>query len=88
MLADPGYPCNQNFVPFVDGQIQSVAVDERTGYQLTAELIEQHWRENTKAVLIASPANPTGTMVSADEMVRISELVKARGGYGLTACRR
>ena len=81
MLADPGYPCNQNFVRFVDGQIQAVAVDERTGYQLTAELIEQHWRENTKAVLIASPANPTGTMVSADEMSRISERVKARGGY-------
>ena len=81
MLADPGYPCNQNFVRFVDGQIQSVAVDERTGYQLTADLIEQHWRENTKAVLIASPANPTGTMVSADEMARISERVKARGGY-------
>ncbi len=81
MLADPGYPCNQNFVRFVDGQIQSVAVDEHTGYQLTAQLIEQHWRENTKAVLIASPANPTGTMVSAGEMVRISELVKAQGGY-------
>ncbi len=81
MLADPGYPCNQNFVRFVDGQIQSVAVDERTGYQLTAELIEQHWTEKTKAVLIASPANPTGTMVSADEMVRISDLVKARDGY-------
>ncbi len=40
--ADLGYPCNQNFVRFVDGQIQTVAVDERTGYQLTAELIEQH----------------------------------------------
>ncbi len=81
MLADPGYPCNQNFVRFVGGQIQAVAVDESSDYQLTAALIEQHWTENTKAVLIASPANPTGTLVSAAEMARIIEWLKARGTY-------
>jgi len=81
MLADPGYPCNQNFVRFVDGQVQAVAVNESTAYQLTAELIEQNWQENTKAVLIASPANPTGTMVSDDEMKKISRLVKEKQAY-------
>ncbi len=81
MLADPGYPCNQNFVRFVDGQIQAIAVDEYTAYQLTAEIIEQNWQSNTKVVLIASPANPTGTLVSAEEMAKIIELVKARGAY-------
>lgn len=81
MLADPGYPCNQNFVRFVDGQIQSVAVDETTDYQLSAELIKQNWVENTKAVLIASPANPTGTLVSSDEMRKIIQLVKSKGAY-------
>ena len=81
MLADPGYPCNQNFVRFVDGQIQSVAVDDSSGYQLTADIIEQNWQANTRAVLIASPANPTGTLVPADEMKKIIQLVKEKQAY-------
>ena len=81
MLADPGYPCNQNFVRFVDGEIQSVEVDESSDYQLTAELIEQNWQENTRAVLIATPANPTGTLVPDAEMKKIIQLVKEKQAY-------
>ncbi len=81
MLADPGYPCNQNFVRFVEGDIQAVEVDESTGYQLTAELIEQNWQHNTKIVLIASPANPTGTIVPEDEMKKIIRLLKDKQAY-------
>ena len=81
MLADPGYPCNQNFVRFVDGDIQSIAVDESTSYQLTAELIAQNWQKNTKVVMIASPANPTGTIVPDDEMKKIIQLVKDKQAY-------
>lgn len=81
MLADPGYPCNQNFVRFVDGEIQAIAVDDSTSYQLTAELIEQNWQKNTKVVIIASPANPTGTIVPAREMQKIIHLVKDKNAY-------
>lgn len=81
MLADPGYPCNQNFVRFVDGTIQAIAVDESTAYQLTAEIIEQNWQNNTKVVMIASPANPTGTLVPEHEMKKIIQLVKAKQAY-------
>ena len=81
MMADPGYPCNKNFVRFVDGDIQAIAVDESTSYQLTAELIEQNWQKNTKVVLIASPANPTGSIVAKDEMKKIIQLVKDKQAY-------
>jgi aspartate/methionine/tyrosine aminotransferase len=81
MLADPGYPCNQNFVRFVSGEIQAIAVDESSAYQLTAEIIEQNWQKNTKAVLIASPANPTGTIVPKDEMQKIIQLVADKNAY-------
>ena len=81
MLADPGYPCNQNFVRFVDGEVQSIAVDESSQYQLTAEIIAQNWQENTRAVLIASPANPTGTIVAADEMLKISNFLREKQAY-------
>ncbi len=81
MLADPSYPCNQNFVRFVDGEVQAIAVDESSQYQLTAEIIAKNWQENTKAVLIASPANPTGTIVTEDEMLKIIDLVREKQAY-------
>ena len=64
LLADPGYPCNRHFVELVDGQPVAVPVGPETGYQLTADLVERYWRADTKAVLVASPSNPTGSAVS------------------------
>ena len=81
MLADPGYPCNQNFVRFVNGDIQAIAVNETTNYQLTADLIAQNWQDNTRVVLLASPSNPTGTLVSEQEMTKIIHLVKEKNAY-------
>jgi aspartate/methionine/tyrosine aminotransferase len=80
LMADPGYPCNRHFVELVDGKPVSVAVGPETGYQLTAELVEENWQPDTKAVLIASPSNPTGTLVSDSEMQRLHETVTRLGG--------
>jgi aspartate/methionine/tyrosine aminotransferase len=65
MMADPCYPCNDNFVRLFDGCTHFVNVDAGTQYQLTAELISQNWRESSKGVLVASPSNPTGTLLSS-----------------------
>ena len=51
-----------------------------TAYQLTAELVEQHWTPRTKAVLVCSPSNPTGTMMPLQALREIHEVVRARGG--------
>lgn len=81
MLADPGYPCNRNFAWFLNAEVQSVPVEADTDYQLTAELIAQHWQKPTKAVLLASPSNPTGTIIKADELKRIIQTVKQKSGH-------
>ena len=81
MLADPGYPCNRNFAWFLNAEVQSVPVGASSAYQLTASLIEQHWLAQTKAVLLASPSNPTGTIIAADELHRIAQTVKAKSGH-------
>lgn len=80
LLADPGYPCNRHFVRLVDGEAVGIPVGPETGYQLTAELVERHWDERTAAVLLASPANPTGTVVAPNELAAIVSTVEARGG--------
>jgi aspartate/methionine/tyrosine aminotransferase len=80
LLADPGYPCNRHFVRLFEGEAVAIAVDASTRYQLTAELVRRHWTERTVAVLISSPANPTGTLVPDAEMAAIIEAATELGG--------
>jgi aspartate/methionine/tyrosine aminotransferase len=80
LMADPGYPCNRHFVRLFEGEARLVPVDASTGYQLTAELVRRHWTPRTRAVLIASPSNPTGTLVPAGEMAQIARLVDELNG--------
>ena len=80
LLTDPGYPCNHQFIRVMGGKPLGVPVDSDSGYQLNAALIEKHWTPNTVAVLVASPANPTGTMIHADVMAQLIGAVHGRGG--------
>ncbi|MSQ58585.1 MAG: pyridoxal phosphate-dependent aminotransferase [Betaproteobacteria bacterium] len=80
LMTDPGYPCNRHFVRAMEGRAVCIPVGPGTAYQLTAELVEQHWTPRTVAVMVASPSNPTGTMIPQDEMRRIHAVVAARGG--------
>jgi len=80
LLADPGYPCNRHFARFLEGRACSVPVDAAHCFQLSAELIERHWNEQTVAALVATPSNPTGTIIERHEMVAMADAVRARGG--------
>jgi aspartate/methionine/tyrosine aminotransferase len=80
LLADPMYPANRNFIATVGARPVGVACDASTNYQLTAELVAHNWTERTRGVLLASPANPTGTLVPDHELRAIADLVSARGG--------
>lgn len=79
LIGDPGYPCNRHFVSFVDAEPVLVPTDATTNYQVTADLLADAWTPQTRAVIAASPSNPTGTMIEPDEWGRIAELCRARG---------
>jgi len=78
LMADPGYPCNRHFVRMFGGKDRCIATGHDTGYQLTAELIEQAANIHTKAVMLASPSNPTGTLIGQAELQAIVELCQQR----------
>ncbi|MFQ5994048.1 MAG: aminotransferase class I/II-fold pyridoxal phosphate-dependent enzyme [Acidiferrobacterales bacterium] len=80
LMADPGYPCNRHFVSLFEGEPVAVAVDAATNYQLTESLVREHWAPKTVAVLVSSPSNPTGTLVSDEEMAKLSQAVTELGG--------
>lgn len=81
ILADPGYPCNRNFVRFLSGKLRSVPVDASSSYQLTLEHLQQNWQANTKAVIVASPSNPTGTLLEKSELIKMAGFVKDKDAY-------
>jgi len=81
LMADPCYPCNHNFVRLMGGKAKFINVDGQTDYQLSAQLIQQNWSEKTKGVLIASPSNPTGTIISGQELERSIKQVSSLGGH-------
>lgn len=80
LMTDPGYPCNRHFARFVEGQARSVPVGPETAYQLTADHIHSHWQKNTQLALVASPSNPTGTVLTREQLQSLSEAVHAHQG--------
>lgn len=79
LMADPGYPCNRHFTAFCDARAVSIPVDADCGFQLTLDAVERHATPATRAVLIASPSNPTGTVISAGELERIRDWCRDQG---------
>jgi len=80
LMADPGYPCNRHYVHAMDGIPKSIPVGPEFAYQLAASHIEQHWGPRSAAALVATPSNPTGTLVSDAELRAIHKAVTERGG--------
>jgi len=80
LVSDPGYPCNRHFVRLLDGEPVGVAVGADSNYQLTPELIEQHWDSRTIAAIAASPSNPTGTIIPVAHLETMTEIARKRGG--------
>jgi len=79
LLTDPGYPCNRNLLKLLGADSTAVPVGADTHFQLQAAHIATHWDENSVAAMIASPSNPTGTMIGHREL---QDLIKAVGEAG------
>jgi len=80
LLPDPGYPCNRHFVRLLEGRPVSLAVNAASNYQPTANQVAASWTDKTKGLLVASPANPTGTLLDREPMTALADVVARRGG--------
>lgn len=71
-------PCYVNYVPLAElCHVKVIPLDtSENGFYPTAEQIEKLCTPKTKAVMICSPNNPTGTMIPASELEKIAEVVK------------
>ncbi len=80
LIPDPGYPCNRHFLSSFNAEGLLVPVDADQNYQLTPSLVEDYWTSATRGILIASPANPTGSILSQKTIAELGGVVRKRDG--------
>ncbi|MBI3703815.1 MAG: aminotransferase class I/II-fold pyridoxal phosphate-dependent enzyme [Rhizobiales bacterium] len=79
-LANPGYPPYRHILSALGCQPVLIETSEQTRWALSAKaLIAAHRASPLKGVVIASPANPTGTMMDADALARLIAVAEAEG---------
>lgn len=74
IVSDPAYACYPNFISFLGGVPARVPVYEQDGFQYRVSAIEERINQKTKAILINSPSNPTGCLISEADMKAIAGL--------------
>jgi aspartate/methionine/tyrosine aminotransferase len=81
LMPDPSYPCNRHFVAAFDGVAKMIPSGPEYRFQLSDDMVREHWSGNTRGVLLASPSNPTGTSIAHAELGKIVQSVRERGGF-------
>ncbi|MBI1985181.1 MAG: aminotransferase class I/II-fold pyridoxal phosphate-dependent enzyme [Rhodospirillales bacterium] len=81
-LASPGYPAYRNILRAVGVEVVDLQTGPETNFQPTPELLDRAARQSARAIdglIIASPSNPTGTMIHAGELKAIVDYCEDRG---------
>ena len=74
ILSDPHYACHPNFIRFVEAIPKTIPVYEEDGFQYRPAAIRAALTPKTKAILINSPANPTGNLLEPQRMAEIADM--------------
>ena len=81
IVADPSYSCNRELIRSFEGVVVDVPTSAATRFHLNAELVDRAWSERTKAVMVTSPSNPTGTTIDFDVLKGVCDLARFRGAW-------
>ncbi len=74
IVSNPYYPCYPNIINYVGGNCVFVNTEEDDGFQFRPEEVAKKISPQTKAILINSPSNPTGNLLSPERMGCIADL--------------
>lgn len=80
-LVSPGYPAYKNILAALGIQVIEIATGPETRYQPTPELLDEAVSEfgDLAGLIVASPANPTGTMLRREELTALVAWCRAHG---------
>ena len=80
IVSDPSYSCYTNFINFLGGKPVLVPVSEDDAFQYKPEDIAAKLTSRTKGIMINSPANPTGQLLTKPRMEAIAKLASGENG--------
>lgn len=81
IVADPSYPCNRELINSFEGNVIDVPTSAATRFHLDRDLVAAHWTDRTKAVMITSPSNPTGTTIDFDVLNDVCDYARDHGAW-------
>ncbi|NJN25663.1 MAG: pyridoxal phosphate-dependent aminotransferase [Cyclobacteriaceae bacterium] len=76
IIPDPGYACYPNFIKLLEGIPVPVKCEEQDGFQYDPEKVKAHINENTEAIFLNSPSNPTGHIAGTENIRSLTALDK------------
>lgn len=86
ILTDPHYACYPNFVRYAEGVPVYVSIREAEAWAVRPEAVRERLTARTKAIMVNSPANPTGMVLPPDRLAALAEVVeRAPGGAWLVS---
>jgi aspartate/methionine/tyrosine aminotransferase len=77
-IASPGYPCYRNILSALGCEVVEIPCGPETRFQPTARMLAD-LDLPVQGVIVASPANPTGTVIPPDELAAIASWCEASG---------
>ena len=80
LVPDPGYPGYRHMVRAFEGVARALRVSAASNFQPTLAMLRAAWGPRTRGLLLGSPSNPTGTVVSKTELAKMARFIAARGG--------
>ncbi len=80
----PFWVTYKDIVNYAGGKCVFVETDEKEGFLLTADMIERHITPKTKIVIINSPSNPSGAVMTDAEFDKLYYITSKRGIFLLT----
>jgi len=78
-MADPCYPAYPNYVSFLGGVPVPVRVRAEDSFKFRLDEVERALTPRTKAIMVNSPCNPTGGVLSAEDLEALARLGERRG---------
>ena len=78
ILPVPYWVSFKDIIRYAGGKPVFVESDEKQGFRLTAEMIERAVTPRTKMIILNSPSNPSGAVMSPEDMTSIVRLAKER----------
>ncbi|QFT90386.1 Putative N-acetyl-LL-diaminopimelate aminotransferase [Bacillus sp. THAF10] len=76
IVLEPSFVSYAPLVELAGGRAVRVGTDPSNGFKIDFQALENSITANTKAILLCFPNNPTGTMLSRDELIKVSRLVE------------